>query len=227
MYCAVGESPTILLPKAGTTTQAQTTVRWQKVHIIIMYMYVHVLGMDGIHVFVHSTNSAYYEAFLHYNLTLRIRAKHPVKVHVWAGISRQGRTEICIFEGIMDRFLFVDILEKTLIPFLERVLPATHRLMQYNPKHVSHNAQEFFEQNNINWWKTPAESPDLNPIENLWHELKEYIRREIKPKMKDELVQGIVKFWDTVTIEKCNRYINHLKKVIPRVIELEGDATGY
>ena len=87
--------------------------------------------------------------------------------------------------------------------------------------------KSFFERNNINWWKTPAESPDLNPIENLWHELKEYIRREIKPKTKDELVQGIVKFWDTVTIEKCNRYINHLKKVIPRVIELEGDATGY
>ena len=91
------------------------------------------------------TNLAYYEAFLHYNLTLHIRANHPVKVHVWAGISRQGRTEICIFEGIMDRFLFVDILEKALIPFLERVLPATHRLMQDNdPKHVSHHAQEFF-----------------------------------------------------------------------------------
>ena len=112
----------------------------------------------------------------------------------------------------MDRFLFVNILEKVLIPFLERVFPATHRLMQDNdPKHVSH---QFFERNTINWWKTPAESPDLK---------KEYrgIRREIKPKTKDEIVQGIVKFWDTVTIEKCNRYINHLKKVIPRVIELE------
>ena len=27
------------------------------------------------------------------------RAKHPVKVHVWAGISMGGRTGICIFEG--------------------------------------------------------------------------------------------------------------------------------
>ena len=27
------------------------------------------------------------------------RPKHPVKVHVWAGISWKGRTEICIFEG--------------------------------------------------------------------------------------------------------------------------------
>ena len=28
-----------------------------------------------------------------------------------------------------------------------------------------------------------------------------------KPRTKDELVDGISKFWETVTVEKCNRYI--------------------
>ena len=37
----------------------------------------------------------------------------------------------------------------------------------------------------------PLESPDLNPMENLWHELKEYIWREVKPTTKDELVGEI------------------------------------
>jgi hypothetical protein len=50
---------------------------------------------------------------------------------------------------------------------------------------------------------------------------------EIKPKTKDELVQGILSFWRTVTVDKCTRYISHLKKVIPRIVELNGDATGY
>ena len=49
----------------------------------------------------------------------------------------------------------------------------------------------------------------------------------MKPKTKDELVSGIGEFWDTVTVEKCTKYINHLKKVIPKVIELHGGATGY
>ena len=45
--------------------------------------------------------------------------------------------------------------------------------MQDNdPKHTSAAAREFFAENSINWWKTPPESPDANPIENLWHELK-------------------------------------------------------
>ena len=97
--------------------------------------------------------------------------------------------------------------------------------MQDNdPKHTSIHVQEWMANNNINWWRTPAESPDMNPIENLWHEM-EYIRREVKPRTKDELVQGIKDFWNTVHVQKCTKYIRHLRKVLPKVIELEGAAT--
>ena len=57
--------------------------------------------------------------------------------------------------------------------------------------------------NNIIWWCTPAESPDMNPIENLWHELKEFIRREVKPRNKEQLVEGIIQFWATIDTYKC------------------------
>ena len=50
--------------------------------------------------------------------------------------------------------------------------------------------------------------------------LKEFIRREVKPKTKDELVDGILRFWETVDFVKCKKYIKHLDKVIPKVIEL-------
>lgn len=60
--------------------------------------------------------------------------------------------------------------------------------MQDNdPKHTCRHAEAFYERKSINWVRTPAESPDLNPIENLWHELKEFIRREVKPHTKEEL----------------------------------------
>ena len=40
--------------------------------------------------------------------------------------------------------------------------------MQDNdPKHRSRLAQRFYDGNGINRWRTPPESPDLNPIENL------------------------------------------------------------
>ena len=158
------------------------------------------------------------------------RPKHPIKVHVWGGISKKGATAVCIFEGIMAAPLFIEILELTLIPFLQQKFPSpnTHRFMQDNdPKHTSRAAQDFYTRAGINWWRTPAESPDCNPIENLWHELKEYIRREVKPMNKQELVDGINAFWNTVDAHKCCKYIDHLQKVLPKVIEVNGEPTGY
>ena len=67
----------------------------------------------------------------------------------------------------------------------------------------------------------------MNPIENLWHELKEFICGVIKPKNKQELIEGIVRFWASVDVYKCQRYINHLRKVLPRAIEVQGEPTGY
>lgn len=85
------------------------------------------------------------------------KPKHPLKVHVWAGISRRGKTHVCIFNGIMNADLYVDILAKTLIPFIKEKFPNAHRFMQDNdPKHTSRTAKMFMEENNINWWKTPA-----------------------------------------------------------------------
>ena len=88
-------------------------------------------------------------------------------------------------------------------------------------------AKQFLTDNNINYWPTPAESPDLNPIEMLWHELKCFLRRVVKPSNKEELVAGIKQFWDGVTPAKCAKYINHLQKVIPAVISCEGRASGH
>ena len=121
---------------------------------------------------------------------------------MWAGIGLSGMTGICIFEGKMDACLYTEILDGILLPFIQSRMPDGHRFMQDNdPKHTSRYAQDFYEEAGVNWWKTPPESPDLNPTENLWHELKEYIRREVMPKKKEELIQGIRRFWCTVSKE--------------------------
>ena len=127
------------------------------------------------------------------------RPKHPTKVYVWAGISKKGATGICIFEGTMDAILYCEKLRRTLLPFLEEKFPTSHKFMQDNdPKHCSRMAQNFYNEFGINWWCTPPESPDINPIENLWHEMKDYLRGTVKPKNKHELIEGITTFWATI-----------------------------
>ena len=79
----------------------------------------------------------------------------------------------------------------------------------------------------INWQRTPAESPDLNPIELVWKDLKAYVKGVAKPHTKDELIQAIDVFWNEIlTVDRCNTYINHLHNVCRDVIAKGGRATG-
>ena len=138
----------------------------------------------------------------------------------------RGPTNVVIFEGIMTAEGYNAIIKQALVPFVRRVYPEGHRFMQDNdPKHTSKLAQKVFEEEGINWWKTPPESPDCNPIENLWHELKEFNQKVVKPKKRKNL--WIRRFWSQVTVDKCQTYIGHLRKVLPKVIECNGGPTGF
>ena len=74
-----------------------------------------------------------------------------------------------MFDGIMTVTRYGDILSASLVPFIKEKYPSSHRLYQDNdPKHTSRYIQGFFAEHDIEWWKSPAESPDLNPIEKVW-----------------------------------------------------------
>ena len=136
------------------------------------------------------------------------KPKHPVKVHVWAGISHRGRTNLCIFEGRWMLHCSSPSYVNHLCHSSMLCTPigiASSRTI--TPSIVQQLAKANYKESGINWWPTPPESPNLNAIENLIH--------------------GIKAFWATVTIAKCRKYIGHLKKVIPEVIKCDGTATGY
>ena len=140
---------------------------------------------------------------------LKPAAKHAVKVHVWAGISKRGATNICVFDQTMDGVLYTQILEQYLLPFIEKHFCGTeYRFMQDNdPKHTSRVAKDFYQEKGINWWPTPASSADFNPIERVWRELKHFIARHVKPLNKKELIDGICLFWKSrMTPGKCIVY---------------------
>jgi hypothetical protein len=159
---------------------------------------------------------------------LKYKYKHPLKVHVWAGISKRGATGIVIFDGIMTATRYGDILSAALLPFIQMAYPDGHRLYQDNdPKHASRYIQNFFSENGVNWWKGPAESPDLNPIEKVWGNLKVFLQDKVKPKNLAELKAGIRQYWKKLTPSVCARYINHLQKVLPDVIKVEGAPSGH
>jgi len=71
----------------------------------------------------------------------------------------------------------------------------------------------------IYWWKTPAESPDLNPVENCWGSLTQFLWSLYKPTNLQELTEGIEQYWQSLTPEVC--------KVMRKVVEVNGNPSGY
>ncbi len=72
----------------------------------------------------------------------------------------------------------------------------------------------------------PANSPDLNPIENLWDIVKRKMR-DTRPNNADELKATVKETWASIPPQQCHKLITSMPRRIEAVIKAKGAPTKY
>ena len=100
-----------------------------------------------------------------------------------------------IFSGNLRSGGFKQLCGEFLIPFIQRRYPVFHRVHMDNARHhVSQTTVRFFNRNELNHFKTPPQSPDLNPIKLVWHDLKVHLANEVQKKFKKKISFELIYF---------------------------------
>ena len=92
------------------------------------------------------------------------------------------------------------------------------------PSHAAKLVKHFLQQEIIDVIKWPAQSPDLNPIENLWHIIGEKVR-EREPTTLDDLWAKIEQEWKNITPDFCKKLVRSCGRRCSEVIKTKGFHT--
>lgn len=145
---------------------------------------------------------------------------------IWACITYDGVGTLTVVEGNVNAQGYINILDNNLWPVVVRHFPAGDFIFQDDnaPIHRAATVTRFKQQNQIRSLLWPAQSPDLNIIENCWYRLKRQLknRRDII-RSKDQLALAIRDIWLNTPVD----YIRNLYSSIPRRIRNVITSKGY
>lgn len=148
-------------------------------------------------------------------------------IMVWGCFSWYGVGPIFLISDIMRAADYKDILENIMLPYAEENMPLRWVFQHDNdPKHTSKIVRAWIKDNKVNTLAWPSQSPDLNPIENLWSELKKQIAKQ-KCNNKRQLWDCVQESWRKIPIETCQALIRSMPNRIQKVIKNKGGYTGY
>ena len=85
---------------------------------------------------------------------------------------------------------------------------------------------EYFESNNIVLLDDPPQSPDLNPIENLWSQLNRKIKLSERNSLNN-FKHTVLEAWSALDLDDIRKLIDSMPKRLQKVIDKKGYATAY
>src|SRR5579871_1754444 len=156
--------------------------------------------------------------------------KHSIKVYIYGCFSEEGFRNIYCFTDNLNAELLYTIYKTTLLPSARKFFGRDNHswfLQEDNdPKHISGKAESWRDEHQVKRISWPAQSPDLNPIENVWTVLKANISN-YKPTSVKDLIRIIKKEWKALDNIFAKNLVVSMKNRITMLLSNKGDHIYY
>ena len=155
--------------------------------------------------------------------------KHPQKQMVWGCFSWAGRGRLAFLDkgDTMNQHSYLAILKEKLQPAM-RHAKTTRFLQDGAPCHRARAVKDWLAVKDMNVMDWPGNSPDLNPIENMWNWMKAKLCDRPPPSNLAKLRKEVSKLWcERTSVEYCRNLVRSMPNRMAMVMASGREMTKY
>lgn len=147
---------------------------------------------------------------------------------LWGCFASSGTGKLFHIEGIMNSQVYQEILEENVGPSVRQLGMRRSWVFQQDndPKHTSASTKSWMKKKKYKLLEWPSQSPDLNPIEMLWFDLKQQVHAR-NPRNIQELKLFCMEEWAKISVQRCQHLVQGYRKRLQAVIAAKGGHTKY
>lgn len=154
--------------------------------------------------------------------------KHAPYVMVWGCFSHKCRGALSLLppRTSVNKEKYLEILQEKLPIFMNICETSIFQHDKATP-HMAKIVSQWLEQQQIEVLEWPGNSPDLNPIENLWEIVRQKLADRVFNSMED-FKQAIKDVWcREISQDYCKNLVSSMPRRLQAVIENKGFPTKY
>uniref|UniRef100_A0A4W5KKQ5 Transposase Tc1-like domain-containing protein n=1 Tax=Hucho hucho TaxID=62062 RepID=A0A4W5KKQ5_9TELE len=140
-------------------------------------------------------------------------------IMLWGCFSAKGPGRLIRVKERMNGAMYREILSENLLPSARALKMKRGWVFQHDndPKHTARATKEWLRKKHFKVLEWPSQSPDLNPIENLWRELKVHVAQR-QPQNITALEEICMEEWAKIPATVCENLVKTYRKHLTSVI---------